>query len=236
MEWTPPLIKSNLLRRYKRFLADVSGDSLEGELVVHCANPGSMKGLLEPQCEAWISDSCNPKRKLRYSLELLRLASGAMVCVNTSRANRIVAEALSEGLIKELREHSHKAEVKWSGEEETRFDFKLTPLQDVQGDSTQGDSTQGDSKKPSVYLEVKSVTYLLREGVAGFPDSVTSRGQKHLRSLMEVVKSGQRACLLFCVNRTDVNAVSPAELIDPVYAQLLREAVQVGVEVDGRDV
>ena len=216
MRYEPPLIPAILLKRYKRFLADVQSDALGGvELTAHCANPGSMRGLIEAGGRAWLFDSRNPKRKLRYSLELVELEGGATVCVNTARANQVVFEALLAQEIDAFRGYTPRAEVRWTeGAETTRFDFHLT-------------SPEGGE----VFLEVKSVTYLMGVGLAGFPDSVTTRGQKHLRSLIEVAESGRRAALLFCVNRDDVEIVAPATEIDPIYGMTLIKAREAGVEL-----
>ena len=243
MRYDPPLLEVTLLKRYKRFLADVSAEALPegvpqladeepGCFTVHCANPGSMSGLAVPGARAWVQDSGNPKRKLRYSLELIETSEGAHVCVNTARANHLVAEALQEGLISEVAHYTHRAEVKWSGADhetgaaiEARFDFAL--------DASSCDEMI--STPPKGYLEVKSVTYapdpVLLPGRVAFPDAVTKRGLKHLRALSAVALSGQRAVLLFCVNRDDAREVTIAEEIDPAYAQGLRDALKAGVEV-----
>jgi sugar fermentation stimulation protein A len=190
-----------------------------------------MSGLAVSGARAWVQDSGNPKRKLRYSLELIETSQGAQVCVNTARANRLVAEALELGVISELAGHSHRAEMKWRGQDlstgeslEARFDFAL------------GAPEVKNLSHPSTgYLEVKSVTYapdpVQRPGVVAFPDSVTARGLKHLKALSAVAASGERAVLLFCVNRDDAREVTIAEEIDPAYAQGMREAIKSGVEV-----
>lgn len=212
--FNPPLLPVRILKRYKRFLADIEGPPFEEILTVHCANPGGMHGLIEPQGEAWISDSQNPKRKLRYSLELVRLKSGAWVCVNTNLANKIVHKALEQGEIRPFIHHICETESTWISKngEKSRFDFKLT--------HPQGHIT---------YLEVKSVTYLLNEGHAAFPDAQTKRGQKHMQALMDVIEQGHQACLLFLITRSQINRLSPAWEIDPLYAQLLVQAQQKGV-------
>lgn len=243
MRYDPPLIEARLIKRYKRFLADVSvtalpegatplSDQGEGALAftAHCANPGSMKGLAVEGARVWLRDSQNPKRKLRYSLELIETVTGACVCVNTASANPLVAEALDAGQITEVLGYQHRAEVKWSGSHrgepvEARFDFALTS----------GASPNHKKSPPVGYLEVKSVTYAPdpegAPGLVAFPDAVTARGLKHLRALSAVAQSGQRAILLFCVNRDDATRVTIAEEIDPAYAKGLREARSAGVEV-----
>ncbi len=239
MQYTPPLIEVRLLRRYKRFLADVySAIPLEGATEItheltpkghiaftaHCANPGGMHGLVTPHHRAWVFDSQNPKRKLRYSLELVETAEGSVVCVNTARANTLVGEALAEGFFAELADLHYKPEVRWGeGEHRSRFDFAFWG------------SREDESMQPLGYLEVKSVTYALdplnEPGLVAFPDAVTARGLKHLEALIEVVRGGQRAILCFCVNRSDAERVTVAEHIDPAYAEALKRAVDAGVEV-----
>ena len=238
MIYTKPLIEVRLLRRYKRFLADVYAPSLlvgtqpiEHEycpsdhyaFTVHCANPGGMNGLVATHARAWISDSENPKRKLRYSLELIETANGALVCVNTARANHLVGEALAQNQIAQLAGFYFKPEVTWgTGEHKSRFDFAF----------------YFEAAKPTSlcgYLEVKSVTYapepIKQVGLVAFPDAVTKRGLKHLEALMQVVAQGKRSILCFCVNRSDAERVTIAEDIDPDYAAGLRRALKVGVEV-----
>ena len=239
MRYQVPLIEVRLLRRYKRFLADVQMNSLPegasqlpdeetGCFTVHCANPGSMKGLARAGARAWIYDSQNPKRKLRYSLELIETEDGAIVCINTARANALISEALHQGIIEEISPHICKPEVNWddprSGSAlKARFDFAIW--------ESEGSATH----PPSGYVEVKSVTYapnpVEQPGLVAFPDSVTARGLKHLNALIAVRRAGQRAVLLFCVNRNDAQSVTIADDIDPDYAAKVIEAIDHGVEV-----
>lgn len=222
MIYTPPLIPAKLLRRYKRFLADVEltptaqRGSEPQALTAHCANPGSMRGLIEEGGEAWLFDSQNPKRKLPYSLELLKLSSGALVCVNTARANTLMAEALSDQRLEPFKGLEAQAEVKWAGEHASRFDFALR---------------EPGADEWSGYLEVKSATLSLEGGVGAFPDAVTTRGLKHLEALLEVKRSGLRAVLCFVVMRDDVQRFRVASEIDPAYAEGLQRAIAGGVEV-----
>lgn len=218
MQFDPPLEAVTLLRRYKRFLADVRRAD-GSEITVHCPNTGSMRNCVLPGIEqaALISDSGNPKRKYRHTLEALQVAHGHWAGVNTSRTNALVEEALRAGVIPELRPDSGvEREVKYS---DSRFDLAL-----------------GERAYPHTYIEVKNVTLGpgpddADDGMIAFPDSVTERGQKHLQTLMQVVAQGKRAVLFFCVQHTGARAVRPADEIDPRYGQLLRQAVEQGVEV-----
>ncbi|MCP4448211.1 MAG: DNA/RNA nuclease SfsA [Myxococcales bacterium] len=206
----PRLIEGRLVRRYKRFLADV--ELREGGVVIaHCPNPGSMKSMKEPGSEVWLSASDNPKRKLAYTWELVR-SMGDLTLVHAGRANAIAEEALVNGCIEELRGFSSlRSEVPYG--DRSRIDFCL------------------DFATGPCFVEGKNVTMFDGEGRAAFPDSVTSRGTKHLRELMTMVGEGQRAVLLFCCSRANVTAIRPADEIDPVYGETLREAVAAGVEV-----
>ncbi len=208
----PPLQQGVLIKRYKRFLADIE---LNGEMITaHCPNPGAMTGCAEPGWKVAVSLSENPKRKLPYTLEMVHNGK-SWIGVNTQRANTIVEHALSDALIPELRGYSWKREVRYG--EKSRIDFLLTPSSDCVSDAL-------------CYLEVKSVT-LLCNGQNQFPDSVTKRGQQHLLELQQMVKAGHRAILLFVVQRTDGVGFSAASEIDPIYAQMLERARQQGVEI-----
>lgn len=199
-----------LLRRYKRFLADVRLDS-GVELTVHCANPGSMKGLLAEGAQVVVSDSGDPKRKLPFSLERIRVGR-AWVGVNTALPNHIAREAIEAGRIEEV-----------TGYETVRSEVKL-------GEKSRIDLRLEDPTRPNCWVEVKNVT--LREGrAARFPDSVTERGRKHLRELAGVVERGERGVMLFLVNRADCDSMGPADDIDPAYGAELRRVADVGVEL-----
>ncbi len=204
------MIPGRLVRRYKRFLADIELDS--GELITaHCANPGSMKNCLAADARVWVSRSNNPKRKLAYTWELVKIGR-AMINVNTHRANDIVEVGLRDGTIAELSDFATlKREVKYG--ERSRVDFLLT-IDDV-----------------LTYLEVKSATMGIGAGVTAFPDSVTARGKRHLEELMAMVDQGHRAVLLFCASRSDTKRVRPADDIDPAYGETLRQAADHGVEL-----
>ncbi len=212
MKFSSPLVRVRLIRRYKRFLADVRMPDGE-ELTIHTPNTGSMKGCAEPGSYIWIRDVANPKRKYRYSWELSEMADGTLVGVNTILANHLVREAIDNGVIEALGGYDClKAEVPY-GVERSRIDLLLS-----------------DDRQGRCYVEVKNVT--AREGdMAIFPDAVSARGVKHLRELKEVVAQGHRGVILFCVQRNDVSSFRPAGEIDPHYAETLREVVAAGVEV-----
>lgn len=213
MRFSPKLEQGVLLVRYKRFLADIQTDS--GELLtIHCPNTGSMFNCMMPGGRVWFSRSNDPKRKLPGTWEISETPQGRLACVNTGRANTLVEEALRAGVITELNGFTAlKREVAY-GQEKSRVDFRL-------------DYPQGPA-----FVEVKSVTLGFDgSAVAAFPDAVTQRGARHLRELANLAREGVRAVLLYCVNLTDIEAVRPAEEVDPGYAAALREAVAAGVEV-----
>ena len=213
MRFDPPLEEGRLLRRYKRFLADI--ETTTGELLtIHCPNTGSMLNCMVEGGQVWFSRSNDPKRKLPGTWEISETPQGRLACVNTGRANGLVEEALRAGLISELNGFPGlKREVPY-GQENSRIDFRL------------------DYPDGPAYVEVKSVT-LGFDGtpVAAFPDAVTQRGAKHLRELASLAREGVRAVQLYCVNLSGIDAVRPAQEIDPGYAAALREARAAGVEV-----
>lgn len=210
MQFDPPLIEGHLIRRYKRFLADIA--LRNGEVVVaHCPNPGAMHTCMTEGGRVWLTRSRNTKRKLAYTWEIAEVAD-AMVCVNTTRANDLVAEALSVRAIEPLRDYERVTrEVRYG--DGSRVDFLL------------------ERGYERCYVEVKSVTLKVRGRTAAFPDSVSVRATKHANELMRMVAEGHRAMLLFCCNRTDADVVEPADEIDPVYGYTLRKAMNAGVEV-----
>ncbi|WP_092389462.1 DNA/RNA nuclease SfsA [Halopseudomonas salegens] len=211
MPFDPPLQAGILLRRYKRFLADIRLEDGR-EVTLHCPNTGSMRNCGEPGSRVWVSLQHKPGRKLPGTWELVEVSRGELACIHSARANKVVAAALQAGLITPLAAYrEQRAEVKLPGGS-SRFDFLL-------------------SDPGQCVVEVKSVTLALDDGVGAFPDAVSLRGQKHLRELMDVVAGGQRACLLFCVMHSGIDRVRPADEIDPVYGQCLRDAVAAGVEV-----
>jgi sugar fermentation stimulation protein A len=213
MRFHPPLEEGRLIRRYKRFLADI--ETVTGELLtIHCPNTGSMLNCQVEGGQVWFSRSDDPKRKLPGTWEIGATPHGRHFCVNTGRANTLIEEALRAGVIAELNGFTAlKREVAY-GQEKSRIDFRL------------------EYPYGPAYVEVKSVT-LGFDGVtvAAFPDAVTQRGAKHLRELAHLARDGVRAVQLYCVNLTGIDAVRPAEEIDSAYAQALREAVACGVEV-----
>ena len=210
MRFDPELIPGTLLRRYKRFLADVRLRD-GSEVTVHCANPGSMLEVSVPGRPVALSRSDNPRRKLPLSWELIRLGR-SWVGVNTARTNALVEEAIRAGKVPELSDYVDvKREVR---EGNSRLDFRLRT-----------------DALPDCLLEVKNVTLTDGGDTAIFPDSVTVRGQKHLRELMAVAASGRRAVMLFWVNRGDCVRFQPADQIDREYGQLLRQANNRGVEI-----
>lgn len=205
----PPLIPGRLIKRYKRFLADI--ELADGSLVTaHCPNSGSMLGCNLPGSPVMLSVSPNPNRKLAHTWELVQV-DGYWVGLNTMLPNRLAEEAILDGTIAELQGYPRlRREVPY-GSERSRIDILL----------------EGDQGR--CFVEVKNVT-LVEHGRALFPDAVTERGQKHLRELMEVVRNGERGVILFTVQRGDGSAVAPADAIDPAYGRLLRQAVAQGVE------
>lgn len=216
MKFSPPLKSAQLIKRYKRFLADVvlADGSL---LTMHCPNTGSMKGCAKPGSKIWYSRSNNEKRKYPHTFELIELEDSAIASINTGRANALVKEAIEQDLIAELAGYEQvKAEVKY-GKENSRIDFLLRE--------------HPDRPEQSCYVEVKSVTLGLGAGLGKFPDAVTTRGAKHLRELMEMKAAGHRAVLFFCVQHTGIEKVEPADEIDPEYGRILRKAEAAGVEI-----
>ena len=212
MEFSPDLQPARLVKRYKRFLADVVTPQGE-ELTIHCANTGAMTGCATPGDTVWYSTSASLTRKYPHSWELTETQQGDWICVNTLRANGLVREALNAGQIAELSGYDTLLpEVKY-GAENSRIDFLLQA-----------------SDRRNCYIEVKSVT-LLQQGKGYFPDAVTVRGQKHLRELSQIAQSGQRAVLFFAVLHSGIEDVAPARHIDARYAELLSQARQNGVEV-----
>jgi len=203
---------AKLIKRYKRFLADITLPDGK-ETTIHCANTGAMKGCAEPGDTVWYSTSDNTKRKYPFSWEITQSQAEHFICVNTLRANQLVEEALHKGIVSELTGFSSlQREVKY-GSENSRIDFLATY-----------------TDAPNAYIEVKSVT-LLESGHGYFPDAVTTRGQKHLRELIEMKAQGYRAVLLFAVLHSGIKDITVASHVDPTYATLLKEAYQLGVEI-----
>ncbi|MCW1839191.1 DNA/RNA nuclease SfsA [Prosthecomicrobium hirschii] len=210
MRFPRPLITGRLVRRYKRFLADVDLDTGES-VTAHCANPGSMLGLAAPGMRVWLSRSDDPKRKLAYSWELVE-ADGALVGINTAWPNRLVEAAVRDGTIGELAGYAAlRREVKYG--RNSRVDMLLE-----------------DEARGRAYVEVKNVHLLRRAGLAEFPDSVTARGAKHLDELADQVAEGHRAMMVYLIQRPDADRFALAADIDPTYARAFDRAAARGVE------
>ena len=203
------------LRRYKRFFAEISSDS--GEiLTLHCPNTGSLKNCLIESSPCLYSLSSNKNRKLKGTLEFVTTRFGNLAGINSAAANKIVASALNSRIIQSLGQYdTYCKEVKF-GEENSRLDFRLQNSKNL---------------LPDCFLEVKSATYDIGNGIVLFPDSVTSRGAKHLRELIKAVEKGYRAVLFFCVQVSNSKVLKIADSIDPHYADTLAKAVDAGVEI-----
>ena len=210
MHFPTPLLKGRLIQRYKRFLADVT--LADGETVTaHCANPGSMFGVAEPGSEVWLSIAANPARKLKYTWELVRVGR-SLVGINSSVPNALAAEAVENGWIPEL-----------AGYESLRREVKY-------GENSRVDLLLENAGKPPCYVEVKNVHLKRTPRLAEFPDAVTARGTKHLVELGNMVEHGERAVMLYVVQRGDCDRFALAADIDPTYAAALTTALVRGVE------
>ncbi len=210
----PPLTPGILLKRYKRFLADIQLDS--GEVITaHCPNTGPMTGVCTPGSPVFISHSSNPKRKLPYTWELIQVndLKPTWVGINTALPNRIIKLALQQYLFPELGEYDEiLSEIPYGEQHKSRIDFLLK------------------KNNHQIYLEIKNTTWSNGE-IALFPDTVTTRGQKHLRELIQVKQAGDRAVMLYFINRSDCVKFAPGDKTDPKYGELLRVAIQAGVEI-----
>lgn len=212
MRFQTPLIPARLIRRYKRFLADM--ELPDGQQVTaHCANPGSMLGLAEPGTKCWLEPNDDPKKKLKYGWRLVEHDTGHFTGVDTSVPNRALRAALEGREMPALAAYATvRAEVKYG--QNSRIDFLLS-----------------GADLPDAYVEVKSVTLSRRPGLAEFPDSVTARGTKHLAELVRMVADGHRAVMLYLVQRTDCDRLTVAGDIDPAYAAAFDAARAAGVDV-----
>jgi sugar fermentation stimulation protein A len=212
MRFQTPLVPARLIRRYKRFLADVRLEDGR-EVTAHCANPGSMMGLAEEGMRIWLEPNDDPKKKLKYGWRLVDHENGHFTGVDTGVPNRALKAALMARAVPGLEMYSGvRPEVKYG--EKSRIDFLLQ-----------------EAGLPDAYVEVKSVTLSRQAGLAEFPDSVTARGAKHLAELSRVAGEGSRAVMLYLVQRTDCAQVTLARDIDPTYSAAFAEAIQAGVEV-----
>lgn len=183
-------------------------------MTVHTSNTGSMLGLSEPGMRVWLRDTQSETRKYRYAWEMCEPQTGNFVGVHTGLVNQLVAEAIDNGTLKQLQGYERRQQEIRYGTEQSRIDLLLTC----------------PDRRPC-FVEIKNVTAIAEKNIAIFPDAVTTRGQKHLRELIHVTQTGQRAVLFFCVQRTDVVAFRPAREIDPVYADYLQLAADAGVEI-----
>ena len=208
MEFTKSLIKGKLVKRYKRFFTDIKVN--KEILTAHCPNTGSMMGLLEENNDVWISKSDNPKRKLKYTLEIIKVKNN-LVGVNTHLANKIVAEGLKKNFFEEFKKLENvQSEVFYN--KETRFDFLI------------------NKKEQKIFVEVKNVT-LFRDGItAEFPDAITSRGSKHLKTLIDAIKNGYKSYLLFLVQIEKMKYFKIAKDIDKEYYDNYLLAKKAGVK------
>lgn len=208
MKLNTPLIHGRLIQRYKRFLADVKLDN--GDIITaHCTNSGSMKSCLEDNAEVYLTPIDDPKRKTKFTWEMIKI-NGDWVGINTGNPNKLAFEAIQNGEIEKLKGYTEvQREVKFG---DSRFDV------------------MAKNDKETCFIEVKNVTY--KEGnYALFPDAVTSRGKKHLETLVKVKEQGMRAVMLYIIQRVDVDIFAPAIEIDPDYAKSLKNAYTKGVEI-----
>lgn len=211
----PSLVPGTLIRRYKRFLADVKLDDGR-DVVAHCPNTGAMTAVNKPGCRVWLIPSDNPRRKLEWTWELIELpaenGSVALASVNTGRANRIVESALAAERLTPL--CGYAALKREARVDDARLDFLLE-----------------DPGRAPAYVEVKQVTLKEADGLGYFPDAVSVRGTRHLHTLSRLAQSGARAVLVFCVAHEGIDSVGAAAHVDAAYAQALAEAAACGVEV-----
>ena len=204
------LIHGKLIKRYKRFLADIILDD-GSEITAHVPNSGAMTSCIEPNCDVWVTFHDDQKRKLKYTLELTKIDEN-LICTNTGVANKIAVEAINNGVIKELQGYaSLKTEQKYG--QNSRIDILL----------------ENEDKK--CFVEIKSVSLRLSDDFLAFPDAVTSRGTKHLKELEEMVKQGHRAVMLYVIQRTDDLPFKLACQIDKKYCEVFKEVTKNGVEV-----
>ena len=209
MNFKNKLISGELIKRYKRFFVDVKIDNKT--VTAHCPNTGSMMGLLEKGNKVWLSKTDNPKRKLKYTLQVIE-SNGSKVGVNTHITNKIALDAIYKSKIQNFKNYDFiKQEIKFGNN--TRFDLLLT------------------KKNKKIFIEVKNVTLSRLKGIAEFPDAITSRGQKHIQELLNANKQGYNIYLLFVIQRDDCNKLKIAKDIDPKYCELLTKAVKKNLNI-----
>ena len=209
MNFNETLISGEFIKRYKRFFVDIKIGN--NTITAHCPNTGSMMGLLKEGNNVWLSKSNNPKRKLKYTLQIIE-DQKTKVGINTHLTNKIVYDALIKGAIKNFKHSKNiQREVKFG--ENTRFDFLLT------------------EKSKKTFLEVKNVTLSRQKQIAEFPDAVTSRGLKHIQELLQANRKGYEICLLFLIQRNDCNKFKLAKDIDNKYYELLTKAVKKNLKI-----
>ena len=209
MKFKDRLLQGTLVKRYKRFFVDINyKDKI---ITAHCPNTGSMMGLLNKGNKTWFSESNNPKRKLKYSLEIIRVGK-SLVGINTLLTNKLIFEALKSKKIKSLTKFDNiKTEAKFSNG--TRFDFLIS------------------NAKVKCLLEAKNVTLLRNNNIAEFPDAITSRGTKHLTELINAKKRGFQSCIIYLIQRQDCKAFKIAEDIDANYKIAFNKAIKAGVKI-----
>ncbi len=213
MRFPSPLIPARLVRRYKRFLADVVLERDGQEVTAHCPNPGAMLGLAEPGMRVWLEPNDDPKKKLKFGWRLVEFDEGHWVGIDTSVPNRVVGDALRAKSIVEFSSYDQvRAEVPYG--EKSRVDFLLT-----------------QSGQPDLYLEVKNAHLMRKDKLAEFPDCVTARGARHLDDLAEMVRKGHRAVMFYLIQRTDCDQFALARDLDPTYGRHFDRAIEAGVEV-----
>ena len=209
MKFKERLLQGTLIKRYKRFFVDINYKNKI--ITAHCPNTGSMKGLLKSGNKTWFSKSNNPKRKLKHSLEIIKVGEN-LVGINTFLTNKLVFEALNLKKIKSLVKYDNiKTEVNFFNT--SRFDFLIS------------------NSKEKCFLEVKNVTLLRNKKIAEFPDAITSRGTKHLLELIRAKKKGFQSCIIYLIQRQDCNAFKIAEDIDVKYKNAFNEAIKAGVKI-----
>ena len=211
----PPLQPARLIKRYKRFLADVELPDTSS-ITLHCPNTGSMKNCLYPGNRVWYSDSGNPRRKYPCTWYFTEDPQQNIIGIHTGLSNQLAREAILSGRIADLSGYGKLISEMCYGDQNSRIDLYLS---------------EHENELPDCYVEVKNVSLLSQDGVGLFPDAVTVRGQKHLEELMLVRQQGYRAVLLFCVQHSGIERLMPADQIDPVYGALLRKAAVEGVEI-----